>query len=160
MPGAARKKHHAPFPEMLQRLVLGEQLREGTADKRRKHSRAHAYGAEYLRHVDTVHDRGQHADLIRLGAVDVPAGSPSPEITSSGDDPYLNAVPNQLPHLQGHPSDGFLVKPCLPLSCQRLSAELQHYPTHQSPPFFPPQSTLGPLRPPAILCAEPVPCRP
>ena len=52
----------------------------------------HTLAPEDLRHVNTVHDRCQHSDLIRLGPIDCIALAASPEVSAADHDTYFDPV--------------------------------------------------------------------
>ena len=130
MSGTAREEDHGPFLKFLIDQVLGEQMGKGTAYKRRSDHGPHAFRAEDFRYVNTVHDGGQHADLIGLDPVDLIAGTASPEIAAADDDTDIVACLNQLAHLARDHFYGIQIKSLSFGACQRFSAQFQNDSAH------------------------------
>ena len=119
------EEHYHALCKIFVGSVLREQLGKGAALERSQDIGHHAYRAENLRDINTVHDRGQHTDLVSLCAVDILTGTSSPEITAADDNTDLDAVIYQFLYLQCHLSDGLLVESGLFLSCQCFTTEFQ-----------------------------------
>ena len=93
------EEHYHTFGKIFICSVLGKQLGKGSALKRCQDIGHHAYGAENLGDINTVHDRSQHSDLVCLGTVNVLTGTSSPEIATTDNDTYLNTVIYQFLYL-------------------------------------------------------------
>ncbi len=125
MPRTAGKENHAALRESFIGLIFGKQFRHGAAGKWSENPGFHALTAENLRHIDRVHHRSQHPDLIRLRPIYGLAGTSPPEIPAADHNADLDAFFHGNRHLLRHFTAHFLVKPGFLFSRQRFSAQLQ-----------------------------------
>ena len=81
--------------------------------------------SEDIGHIDTVHHRCQHPDLICLSPVNRLARTASPEISAACHDRHLDSVVHQFLHLIGNADTGRLIKACLFISREGFPAQLK-----------------------------------
>ena len=122
MSGAAREERYTALLQERYCLILGKQLRESAAYKGGIYLRLHSHGTENLRGIDTVHHGSQHADLVRLGTLHILAGTASPEVAAADDDTHLNAIIHQSLDLLRHAQNRSLIKACVLLAGESLTA--------------------------------------
>ena len=79
--------------------------------------------AEDLGHVDAVHDRSEHSDLVCLGTVDRLAGTSSPEVSSADHDTDFHTAVHNLLYLFCDFRNGRFVKSRLFFSGKRFAAQ-------------------------------------
>ena len=130
MSGSTRKEGHSSRFHTGYRFVLGKQLREGTAGKRRENCGLKAFSSAHFGYINTVHDRGQHPDLIRLGPVHVLAGSSPPEVAAADHNSDLHAALYDFGDLGGDLSHRLLIEAVLFIACEGLPAQLQQNSAH------------------------------
>jgi ABC-type amino acid transport substrate-binding protein len=87
-------------------------------------------GGERAPEHQRVHDRAEHADVVRLGPADAPAlGHPAAEVVASADDHrHLHAEIVHGEDFLGHPGQAGRVDPGAPRSGERLATELDDDP--------------------------------
>ena len=125
MSGSSCEEGYHALLQTLYRCILGKHLCHGSHGKRSKYLRLHADTAENLGHVNAVHNRCQHSDLVRFGTVNVLAGSSAPEVTASDHYAYLHAAVADFLYLFCHLYAGRLVKTGVLLACESLTAQFQ-----------------------------------
>ena len=130
MSGSTRKEGHSSRFHTGYRFVLGKQLREGTAGKRRENCGLKAFSSAHFGYINTVHDRGQHPDLIRLGPVHVLAGSSPPEVAAADHNSDLHAALYDFGDLGGDLSHRLFIEAVLFIACEGLPAQLQQNSAH------------------------------
>src|SRR6476660_3938957 len=118
-------------------------------------------GGERAPEHQRVHDRAEHADVVRLGPADAPAlGHPAAEVVASADDHrHLHAEIMHGEDFLGHPGQAVRVDPGAPRSGERLATELDDDPAiarHSAlHPAGNPQSWLpGVATPPTVPYAS------
>ena len=136
MSGPSREKGDASRLHARYRVILGKKLRKGAAGKRRENSRLKPFRPAHLGYVDAVHDRGEHADLVRLRPVHVLAGPSPPEVPASDHNAHLDAALYDLRDLRGGLSHRRLIEAVLFISGESLPAQLQQYSAHNVLPFL------------------------
>ena len=122
MSGASCKKYYFLVFEARIGPILREQLRHGAAGKWCENMGLHSGIAENLRHINTVHNRSQHPNLIGFCPLNRIAGTSAPEISAANYNTYLYACIHRQLNLSGNFLYRILIKSGFFRSGQSLAA--------------------------------------
>ena len=93
------------------------------------HAAEDAVALEGVLQRQRVHDRGQHADVVRLGAVHAIgcAGDAAEDVAAAHHDGKLHAVMHHVGDLVGQGIDHLRIDAVAKVACQRLAGQLQQH---------------------------------